>query len=180
VRRDPLTGLPLRYGIENDFTLCRNDAKRNRTLLYVAMIDVDHFKLINDQHGHQVGDTVLRHLADILKRTLRSNDPLYRFGGEEFLLLLRCESTEVAEQSARRIVTTVNSTPVPMTEGLPLLLTVTVGFAQVEELDDITSAIKRADLALYKGKREGRNRYVMANSLGGAMSFAPDPLVDDE
>lgn len=164
VRRDPLTGLPLRYGIENDFTLCRNDAKRNRTLLYVAMVDVDHFKLINDQHGHPVGDSVLRHLAEILKRTLRSNDPLYRFGGEEFLLLMRCESAEVAEQSARRIVTTVSSTPVPMPEGLPLLLTVTVGLAQVGELDDVTSAIKRADLALYQGKREGRNRYVMVNS----------------
>jgi diguanylate cyclase (GGDEF)-like protein len=163
VRHDPLTGLPLRHGIESDFTLCRNDARRNRTLLYVAMIDVDHFKSINDNYGHPVGDAVLRHLADTLKQSLRSNDPLYRYGGEEFLWLMRCESIEVAEQSARRIVSMVNTTPVMISDNISLSLTVTVGLAQVGEMDDITSAIKRADVALYKGKHDGRNRYVIDN-----------------
>lgn len=116
VRHDPLTGLPLRYGIENDFTLCQKDAKRNRTLLYVVMIDIDHFKRVNDSFGHPVGDMALRQTANTLKKFLRSNDPLYRFGGEEFLWLMRCESAEEAEQSARRILTTIRTTPVPIPE----------------------------------------------------------------
>jgi diguanylate cyclase (GGDEF)-like protein len=127
------------------------------------MIDVDHFKSINDNYGHPVGDAVLRHLADTLKQSLRSNDPLYRYGGEEFLWLMRCESIEVAEQSARRIVSMVNTTPVMISDNISLSLTVTVGLAQVGEMDDITSAIKRADVALYKGKHDGRNRYVIDN-----------------
>ncbi len=87
-RIDPLTRLPLRYGIENDFALYQKEARRNRTLLYVVMIDVDHFKSINDTYGHPVGDRVLRHLAGTLKQSLRDDEPLYRYGGEEFLWLL--------------------------------------------------------------------------------------------
>ncbi len=165
VRHDPLTGLPLRYGIESDFTLCQNDARRNRTLLYVAMIDIDHFKRINDTYGHPEGDMVLRHLANTLKRALRSNDPLYRFGGEEFLWLMRCESAEEAEQSARRIVAQIGTTPVPISNGEQITLTATLGLAQVGEQEDIASAIKRADLALYEGKNTGRNRYVIADPV---------------
>lgn len=163
VRHDPLTGLPLRYGIESDFSLCLKDAARNRTLLYVVMIDVDHFKHINDNYGHPVGDAALRHLSETLKRSLRKNEPLYRFGGEEFLWIMRCESTEEAEQSAHRIVTIIGSTPVPISDGAPLALTVTLGLAQVGEKEDIASAIKRADVALYKGKKQGRNCYVIAH-----------------
>jgi diguanylate cyclase (GGDEF)-like protein len=163
VRHDPLTGLPLRYGIESDFTLCQKDARRNRTLMYVVMIDADHFKRINDTYGHLEGDSVLRHLANTLKKCLRNNDPLYRFGGEEFLWLMRCESSEEAEQSARRILSTVSTTPVPITFGEPLALTVTLGLALVGEEEEISSAIKRADMALYEGKKAGRNCYVFAD-----------------
>ncbi|MBZ0105000.1 MAG: diguanylate cyclase [Sulfuricella denitrificans] len=163
VRHDPLTGLPLRYGVENDFTLCQKDARRNHTLLYVAMIDIDHFKLINDNYGHPQGDLVLRNLAATLKSALRSNDPLYRFGGEEFLWLMRCQSQEEAEQLAQRIVATVSTTPVPVAGGASLSLTITLGLARVGPEEDIASAIKRADEALYEGKRSGRNRYVMAD-----------------
>ena len=168
VRHDPLTGLPLRYGIENDFNLCQKDAKRNRTLLYIAMIDVDHFKRINDNYGHPEGDKVLRHLAGTLKQCLRSNDPLYRFGGEEFLWLMRCESAEEAEQSAHRIVSTISRTPVPISNSEGLTLTVTLGLARVSEQEEMSSAIKRADMALYDGKKAGRNRYVIADTEYGA------------
>lgn len=161
VRNDPLTGLPLRHSIENDFTLCQHDARRNHTLLYVAIIDVDHFKRINDSYGHPVGDMVLRHLAATLKRTLRGNDPLYRFGGEEFLWLMRCKSAEQAEQSARRTVITIRTTPVPINGGTPLALSITLGLVQVGEQEDMASAIKRADAALYVGKNAGRDRYVI-------------------
>jgi diguanylate cyclase len=161
MRHDPLTGLPLRYGIEYDFTLYQRDAKRNRSLLYVVMIDVDHFKRINDSHGHPVGDMVLCHLADTLKRNQRGNEPLYRYGGEEFLMLMQCNSADEAEMSANRLVTTVRTTPIPIAGGQPISLTVTVGLAQVGELENLASAIKRSDVALYEGKRAGRDRYVI-------------------
>jgi diguanylate cyclase (GGDEF)-like protein len=164
VRHDPLTGLPLRYNIESDFKLCRNDAKRNKTLLYIVMIDIDHFKLINDNYGHPVGDLALRHLADTLKKSLRSKEPLYRFGGEEFLWILRCESIEEARLSAQRVLTSISSASVNIPDSEDSLkLTVTLGLALVGDLDDLSSIIKRADLALYKGKHAGRNCYVIAN-----------------
>lgn len=162
VRQDPLTGLPLRYGIEHDFTLYQKDARRNRSLLYVAIIDVDHFKRINDSYGHSVGDMALRHLADTMKRTLRSNEPLYRFGGEEFLWLMQCKSVEEAEQSAHRLLTTIRTTPIPIADGQPIMLTVTLGLAQVGDEEELSSAIKRSDVALYEGKNAGRDRFVIA------------------
>lgn len=163
VRSDPLTGLPLRYGIENDYALYQKEARRNRTLLYVAMIDVDHFKPINDTYGHHVGDMVLRHLANTLKQSLRSDEPLYRYGGEEFLWLLKCKSPEEAIQSARRVLASVGTTPVPIADGEALRLTITLGLALAGEMEDLSSVVKRADLALYEGKQSGRNRYVIAS-----------------
>jgi len=164
VRHDPLTGLPLRYNIENDFTLYQKEVRRNRTLLYMVMIDVDHFKLINDTYGHQVGDQVLRHIANTLKQSLRADEPLYRFGGEEFLWLLKCRSPEEARKSARRTLASVGTTPVPIDDGETLRLTITMGLALVGETEDLYSAIKRADSAMYEGKQSGSNRYVIAES----------------
>jgi diguanylate cyclase len=162
VRHDPLTGLPLRYGIENDFALAHKDALRNNFLLYAAMIDVDHFKLVNDQYGHPVGDIVLRHLASSLKLLIRGNDPLYRFGGEEFLWLLRCRSPDEAAQSAHRAITTIERTPIPIGDDQSLFITITIGLAQIGENEGINEAIIRADTALYKGKHAGRNQYVIS------------------
>jgi diguanylate cyclase len=158
---DPLTELPLRHNIENDFIFCQKDATRNGTLLYVALIDIDFFKRINDTHGHPAGDIVLRHLAALLKFTLRGSDHLYRYGGEEFLWLMRCKSAEEAEHSARRTVITVRTTPLLIPDIPPLSLAITLGLTQVGEQEDLGSAIKRADLALYQGKNAGRDRYVI-------------------
>lgn len=107
------------------------------------MIDVDHFKLINDTHGHPAGDRVLRDLAAALKRALRGNEPLYRFGGEEFLWLLHCNSPDEAEQSARRVLHAVRTTPVPIAEDKSIVLTVTLGLAEVGELESLASATAR-------------------------------------
>jgi diguanylate cyclase (GGDEF)-like protein len=164
VRRDPLTDLPLRYGIENDFALYQKETRRNRTLLYVVLIDVDHFKPINDTYGHQVGDMVLRHLANTLKQSLRSEEPLYRYGGEEFLWLMKCKSAAEARKSARRILAIVGTTPVPIANDETLRLTITLGLALTGDMEDLSSVIKRADMALYEGKRSGRNRYIIAES----------------
>jgi len=165
VRHDPLTGLPLRYGIESDFALCQKDARRNRNRLYIVMIDADHFKRINDRYGHPAGDLALHHLAGTLRGTLRANEPLYRFGGEEFLLLMQCKSSQAAEQTARRIVNTVRAAPVQVSDAESLALTVTLGIAEVGEGEALSSAIKRADAALYAGKQAGRDRYVIERRL---------------
>jgi diguanylate cyclase (GGDEF)-like protein len=162
VRHDPLTGLPLRYGVESDYELSQKDAARHGSRLYVVMIDADHFKSINDTHGHAVGDVVLRHLADVLRRTLRGNEPLYRFGGEEFLLLTQCRSADEAALLAERIVATVRATPAPLPGGKSLALTVTLGVAEVAAEEELASALARADAALYAGKQAGRDRWVAA------------------
>jgi diguanylate cyclase (GGDEF)-like protein len=128
------------------------------------MIDVDHFKSVNDTYGHPTGDRVLRHLADTLKQTLRSDEPLYRYGGEEFLWLLKCKSSEEAKQSARRVLAAVGTTPVPIQDDQILRMTITLGLAPAGEDEDLASVIKRADQALYEGKRSGRNRYVFAEA----------------
>lgn len=162
-RLDPLTRLPLRYGIESDFVLYQKETRRNRSLLYLVMIDVDNFKPINDTYGHLIGDRVLHHLADTLKRSLRDDEPLYRYGGDEFLWLLKCKSATEARQSARRVLAIVNTTPMPMDDsGEILRLTVTLGLAQVSKQDDLERAIQRADQALYEGKSNGRNQFVIA------------------
>lgn len=163
VQHDPLTGLPLRYEIENDFVLLHKDAIRNNTLLYAAMIDVDHFKLVNDQFGHPAGDIVLRQLSATLKQVIRGNDPLYRFGGEEFLWLLRCASPEEAAQSAQRAIAAIANSSVTVTDNQSLSVTITIGLVKIGEHEGIDSAIKRADIALYQGKHAGRNRYVISD-----------------
>lgn len=158
---DSLTELPLRHNIERDFILCQKDAERNDTLLYVAMIDVDHFKDINDNYGHPVGDIVLSSLAVTLKGSLRGNDHLYRFGGEEFLWLMRCQFAEQAEQSARRTVIIVRNTPIPTDISAPISISITIGLTRVGKQENLTQAIRRADIALYEGKNSGRDRYTI-------------------
>lgn len=161
-RHDPLTGLPLRHNLESEYLTCLKNAKRNNSQLYIVMIDVDHFKAINDSFGHPVGDIVLRHLATTLKRSLRDNEPLFRFGGEEFLWLMQTSSTNKAKISAQRIVNAISSSPAIISEQQSIPLTVTLGLAQANENEALITVIKRADLALYAGKNDGRNRYVIS------------------
>jgi len=159
---DVLTGLPLRYNIDSDCKVFLGDAKRNKYLLYVALIDVDHFKLVNDTYGHQIGDKVLQHIALILKQAIRGSDQIYRFGGEEFLWLLRCKTIKESRHSARRVVKTIESHPFKINDATLLPLTVTIGLAPIGEGEDITNIISVADIALYKGKNNGRNQFVVA------------------
>lgn len=164
-RHDPLTGLPLRYGIEDEFTQVQKNCRRHRTQLYVGIIDADHFKRVNDAYGHSVGDIVLCHLADTLRRIVRPNEPLFRFGGEEFLLLMQCRTREAAATAAQRIVQTVRRTPAPMAKGEPLILTITLGLARVGNDEAMADAVERADKALYAGKEGGRDRYMIADEV---------------
>ncbi|MCG6933808.1 MAG: diguanylate cyclase [Gallionella sp.] len=162
-RQDQLTGLPMRFGIEQEYLKFQKLRARHNLLLYVAMIDIDHFKKVNDTYGHPVGDIALRHVADTLKRNLRDNDTLVRFGGEEFLLLMLADSPEESTAASARLINAVRSAPVKISQDTQLTLTVTMGIARATDDEQLGAVIARADRSLYEGKRAGRDRYIYAH-----------------
>lgn len=163
-RLDPLTGLPLRYSLEHDFELAMKICQRNKTQLYVVMIDADHFKAVNDNYGHPIGDLVLCYLADLLREQVRSNEQLYRYGGEEFLVLMQAPFDEAIMVTVQRFLQKVRDTCVPVPDKEALKLTVTLGLACVVNGEGLESAVERADQSLYAGKVAGRDRYVFAEA----------------
>jgi diguanylate cyclase (GGDEF)-like protein len=128
------------------------------------MIDIDHFKPVNDDYGHQTGDEVLQALAKSLERTVRSVDFVGRLGGEEFLVILPQQDHDTALISAERIRQTIASNPIH-TKNYTLNITVSLGVATMPDHgntpDDL---IRQADRAMYRAKREGRNRVASANA----------------
>lgn len=160
---DPLTGLPLRHGLPDLFTQRRADAERSGGALFIALVDADHFKKINDVYGHPVGDAALVHLADLLKNALRSNDSLLRYGGEEFLMLLYGSDEGAAENVAHRLLQLVRDNPMHLPDGEALPMTISIGMSRVLFQDSLESAIRRADVALYRAKKDGRDRYECAS-----------------
>ncbi len=162
-QKDALTGLPLRHRMGEDFDLLTKHSQRHGSMQVVMMVDVDHFKAINDRHGHGGGDIVLQHLAATLKRVLRANDLIYRYGGEEFLLLMGLSAMEDAEKvAAQRVLDAVRALSVTLPNDVIVHPTVTIGIALVGEDESLAKVIQRADAALYTGKASGRNRYVVA------------------
>lgn len=153
---DELTGLANRRAL-----LARADevlahARRKGRPLSVLMIDVDHFKAINDRHGHAAGDTVLRHLAQVLTTVLREGDLLGRLGGEEFLAVLPSSTLADARLVAERMRAVVEGAPPAADEGL-LRVTVSIGVAGSTAGEAVAATIARADAALYRAKQGGRN-----------------------
>ncbi|MBK1692232.1 hypothetical protein CKO33_08630 [Ectothiorhodospira mobilis] len=132
----------------------------------VLMMDLDHFKSINDTYGHSTGDAVIRHVAELLRTILRRMDLGARMGGEEFAALLPATAMEDARGVAERLRRTVKSTPVVYRGGI-VGVTVSVGLAALDPRDEDSDATRRrADLALYRAKGEGRNRVAVAGPPG--------------
>lgn len=161
---DPLTGLPLRQVLNHSFSQFKKRCKRNGKLFFIALIDVDHFKKVNDNFGHPVGDDALRHLVNTLLHSIREEESLFRFGGEEFLQLLEVRDEKEVIIAAQRSIETVRNTPMSLPDGKQLRLTITMGLARVGNEETMRSALERADAAMYEGKRAGRDRYVLAAS----------------
>lgn len=161
---DVLTGLPLRHRIEEDFELLASSSRRHGSALVIMLLDLDHFKDINDMYGHAGGDSVLRHLAVALKRDLRDVDRAYRYGGEEFLLMMESSGVAGAEFAAERVLESVRVLSITLPGGAMVRPTATVGVAVVAKGESLASVIERADKALYAGKASGRNCYVLAAS----------------
>jgi diguanylate cyclase (GGDEF)-like protein len=137
-------------------------SQRHGTPLSVALIDIDHFKRVNDHHGHAAGDRVLAETAQRLRRGLRTEDTLGRWGGEEFLLVLPQTALEGAMSLAGRLREVLASDAFP--HGEPV--TVSIGVTQVGVGDDPHVAIARADRALYRAKAMGRNRVESCEASG--------------
>jgi diguanylate cyclase (GGDEF)-like protein len=159
VQLDPLTGLPLRHRLADEFRDLRAQSARRGEALVLMLIDADHFKRINDEHGHATGDRALRHLATILRAQLRTGDKLLRYGGEEFLALVQVTGPDAAATAAERLLQGLRAAPMPLDGDGALGLRASIGLAEVGVDEDLSSALARADLALYDAKAAGRDRW---------------------
>lgn len=160
---DPLTRLWNRAGMESMINTEWAEARRYKRPITITMCDIDHFKRLNDNYGHDVGDDVLRNVSKKLIESLRMEDHACRVGGEEFLLILPNCVPEKAGEVLERMRIGIASTSLTQTE-IEGPITMSFGAATVIPDLDIApgAAIKAADLALYKAKNSGRNRVVMA------------------
>lgn len=163
---DELTGAFNRRYIYQTLENERIRAERTGSSFSICMLDVDHFKTVNDAHGHVVGDAVLREIVRRIRRGIRSIDRLGspherntvgRFGGEEFVLVLPGQTESGAHMCAERVRNTIERQPME-TETGHLSITLSAGFAEYRSGETIESLIKRADAALYQAKANGRNR----------------------
>ncbi len=138
--------------------------RRHKRSMCLMMIDADHFKRINDNFGHQVGDAVLMRLADVCRVFFRGTDKLGRFGGEEFITMLPDTGLGPAVDVATRLLDKVRALEVLTDGGETVRVTVSIGIAEVSDRDeDIDDVVKRADAALYDAKRQGRDRIAVAS-----------------
>ncbi|TDU01293.1 diguanylate cyclase (GGDEF)-like protein [Azorhizobium sp. AG788] len=161
-RRDVLTQLPNRAGFDEQAMRILGDCQRSGLPAAVALFDIDHFKKINDGWGHPAGDAVLKNLADAAQDVTRSTDAFARFGGEEFVMILKGVSAEAAFVHVERIRRAISrDVPHPSGSGR---ITVSAGLADVRTYDQagLTAAISRADEALYAAKAAGRDRTMLA------------------
>lgn len=160
--RDPLTGLSNRNYFRNELKKFVSLSARYNRALSVIMLDIDFFKKINDTYGHDVGDNVLKGVAEILMRHVRTHDVAARFGGEEFVMLLPETSLGGAVVVAERIRTAVENVDFN-SSGCRHNVTISIGVAEyLGDGTDVEEVIKKADEALYKAKSSGRNRVCMS------------------
>ncbi|MDH4580965.1 GGDEF domain-containing protein [Pseudomonas sp. BN415] len=159
--RDPLTDTGNRIAMEQTLQREVDLARRNLQPLSVLMLDIDHFKRINDEYGHGTGDEVLKAVANTLKARLRNVDMVFRFGGEEFLVLLSGTCREAAALVGERLRLGILELQY-LVQGHPLDLSISLGCATLLPAESVESLLRRADNALYVAKREGRNRLSMA------------------
>ena len=156
--RDPLTSLFNRRYFENEVSKLILKAKAEKEPFSVLMIDADLFKKVNDTYGHKVGDKVLIELASTAERALRDHDIVARYGGEEFVVFLPGIAAAQAAGVADRLRESISSLVVYSDEKQPVRFTVSVGVSSSEVSDNIDMLIKTADEALYRAKKNGRNR----------------------
>ena len=160
---DHLTGLPNRGAFFRFAHHAMSRARRYGEPLAIGMLDLDKFKNINDAHGHETGDRVLKAVADVFQKTLRESDFAGRIGGEEFAVLWPMTTAEQALRVADRLRIAIENAALPLPTGLTVRFTASVGVASLDAIDkDVDAFLGRADQALYNAKHAGRNRVQLA------------------
>jgi diguanylate cyclase (GGDEF)-like protein len=158
--RDPLTGVQNRLALSSSLIREVDLARRQDLPLSMLMIDIDHFKAFNDRHGHAFGDDVLVAVAQSIANTIRRSDLLFRFGGEEFVVL----ASHTREQGAMLLAERIreNVAALQSVRGREIRITISVGVARLDEQEDAEAFFSRTDKALYIAKNEGRDRSQLA------------------
>ncbi len=164
VMRDPLTGLLNRRYLDSRLDEEIERARRSGLPLSLLMIDLDHFKHINDSYGHIVGDQVLRHVSSLVVSIVRMSDMVVRYGGEEFLVIAPNSALEDATHLGDRLLHHLRNYEVPLPNGEPLKVTASIGAASLCGDENLVNFLRRADVALYDAKGQGRDRLCIARS----------------
>lgn len=156
---DPLTKAFNRHALQKHFTELLSKDRFSHEM-FILMIDIDNFKLINDRYGHIAGDKVLIFASKLLKKALRDGDRLYRFGGEEFVILLNRTDLEGATLVATRLLNLSRQNK-PLYQNEQISVTLSIGLTPIRDNDTIDTLIQRSDIALYRAKKSGKDRLEM-------------------
>ncbi|MCW2412113.1 MULTISPECIES: GGDEF domain-containing protein [unclassified Sphingobium] len=165
VVRDPLTGTFNRRYLDTRLDEEISRSRRSGLPLSTLMIDLDHFKGVNDFYGHLVGDQVLRHVSSLIQSQVRLNDIVVRYGGEEFVVITPDSSLEDAARLGHRLLRQLRDHSIDLPNGDTLAVTASIGAATLAEAEGRTTFLRRADDALYEAKRGGRDRLCVAGRL---------------
>lgn len=164
--KDPLTGLNSRRVFDHELITEISYSKRYKTKISIVLIDIDHFKLVNDNYGHLAGDSVLREVSDRIEALCREIDIPCRFGGEEFVIIAKNTSAEESKILAERVRMSIETTPFNLSNGERVSVTISAGIALYpDHAVHYTDMISAADQALYKAKGDGRNCVRIADNL---------------
>jgi diguanylate cyclase (GGDEF)-like protein len=155
---DPLTGLRNRRYLEVAIGGRVSQARIQRRRLAAVFADIDHFKQVNDTHGHEIGDRVLKMVGNTLAHNLRAGDEVARFGGEEFVLLLADVRPEALREVCERLAMLVRTSSLDLPDGGELEVTISMGATMAIREDSPERLLRRADTLLYRSKLDGRDR----------------------
>jgi diguanylate cyclase (GGDEF)-like protein len=158
---DSLTGIKNRTAFDSNFSREIELKRRHNSMLSLIVMDIDLFKRINDQYGHAVGDLVLKQVAGAIEQSIRSSDALYRYGGEEFVVVLNGTDQLGANLLAQRIRKNIEKLRIDSLKDL--VITLSLGVSMMRDEDTTDTLFKRADDALYTAKNQGRNRVVISD-----------------
>lgn len=161
-RTDALTRLINHAALDSALVTALATAQRDNSSLCIAMADLDHFKQINDNHGHLVGDSVLRDVAARLSAAVRGADLLGRYGGEEFMVIFANTSLATARKIAERVRRSVCASPIQV-QDISIHVTISIGLTVMTPGDTVPRLLERADSALYAAKKAGRDRIAVMN-----------------
>lgn len=165
VMHDPLTGIYNRRYLDGRLDEELSRARRSGNPLSALMVDLDHFKHVNDTYGHEVGDQVLRHVSALMVSMVRTNDVVTRYGGEEFVILAPDSPSGDASHLGERLLRHIRGQNIPLLDGQTLPITASIGIATLQTDECQSAFLRRADEAMYHAKRSGRDRLWIAGQL---------------